>query len=76
MTERFILGRGGSTAHSELRRAVKLDVYAVLGPGLIHSDSSACHMHFSAAKRRQNGVCSDKFCGRLSPRAEIISSVV
>lgn len=74
MTERFIWGEI-STAHLELRCAVKLDVYGVLGLGLIHSDSVVCRMQFSA-KYRQIGVYLDKFRGRTPLEAEIISSVV
>lgn len=47
MTEKFIFGEI-STAHLELRREVQLDVYRVLGPGLIHSDRVVCQMQFSA----------------------------
>lgn len=47
MTERFIFGEI-STAHLELRCAVKLDVYGVLRLGLIHSDRVVCQMQFSA----------------------------
>lgn len=37
-----------STAHLELRCALNLDVYGVLGMGLIHSDRVVCQMQFSA----------------------------
>lgn len=47
MTERFIRGKI-SAALLELRRAVKLDVYGVLGLGLIHSDRVVCQIQFSA----------------------------
>lgn len=35
-----------------IKDAVKLDVFGVLGLGLIHSDRVVCQMHFSAKIRR------------------------
>ncbi len=46
--QRVLHGGEISTAHLELRHAVKLDVYGVWSLCLIHSDRVVCQMQFSA----------------------------